>query len=71
MSDGTEMRLIAADAETLTMRWIELVSEKAVADLPIERSMYGELASDLEPWAALKAELEAGLYVDVNRIVRG
>jgi hypothetical protein len=71
MSDGTEMRLVVADAETLTMRWIESVSEKAVADLPIERSLYDDLAADLEPWAALKAELEAGRYVDVNRILRG
>ena len=70
LSDSTELRLAAASDSALTLQWINTASEQSIADLSLERSLYDELAADLEPWSELKAQLEAGLFVDMNRIIR-
>jgi hypothetical protein len=69
LNDGTELRLFEADEARLRLRWINATTEEGIADLPVARDLYDALAADLIPWAALKGDLEAGLFVDMKRIL--
>jgi hypothetical protein len=69
MGDTTELRLIDTEDSQLSLRWLESTTEQGIADLPVERELYSDLAGNVEPWAELKGELEAGLFVDMKRIV--
>jgi len=69
LADTTELRLVRADADTLTLRWMNAVNEEGIAELPLERGLYDEFAGSLEAWADLQADLQAGLFVDMKRIL--
>ena len=69
MSDTTELRLIGTEGAQMKLRWIEGATEKGIADLPLDRALYDDLAGNLAPWAELKGDLEAGLFVDMKRIL--
>ena len=70
LSDGTELRLVQADQTNLILRWINSSTEQGLSDLTLDRSLYEDLAANQEPWEDLKADLTAGLFVDMNRILR-
>jgi CpXC protein len=70
---GAELRLVAVDdAEggTLHLAW-QRSEDEAVGDgLRIRRALYDELAADADgDWAALRAQLGAGPFVDLNRLL--
>lgn len=69
LSDTTELRLVSADDAGMKLRWLDGATEKGIADLPLDRELYDELAGNLAPWAELRGELEAGLFVDMKRIL--
>lgn len=68
LADMTELRLIDAEDGMLTLRWLDASNEEGIADLPLERALYDEFASNLTPWAALRADLEGVLFTDMKRI---
>lgn len=68
LSDTTELRLVETEYSHMTLRWLEGKTEESIADLPLDREIYDDIAGDLAPWAELKGELEAGLFVDMRRI---
>jgi CpXC protein len=69
MSDTTELRLIDVEGSGMRLRWLDATTEEGIADLPLDREIYNDLAGNLSPWAELKGELEAGLFVDMKRIL--
>jgi hypothetical protein len=69
MSDTTELRLIDMEGSQMTLRWLEGTTEKGIADLPLDRELYDDIAVNLAPWAELKGDVEAGLFVDMKRIL--
>jgi hypothetical protein len=69
MSDLTELRLIDVEGSEMRLRLLVAATEEGITDLPLDREFYNELAGNLAPWAALKGELEAGLFVDMKRIL--
>ena len=72
-SDSTELRLTEVAEDALKLHWIDSATEEALDSLSIGRDIYDDLAEDLAddpgPWAPLKADLQAGLYIDMNRLV--
>jgi hypothetical protein len=71
MADQTELRLVAGNAETLNLLWIEAETEGPVAALPVPREIYDDVAGDAEAWAPLRAEFEGKLFVDLKRLITG
>ena len=70
MRDDTELRLVdELEEDTLLFAWMELATEAMAESLEVPRALYDEIAADLEPWADLRTELSAGLYVDMNRLL--
>jgi hypothetical protein len=69
MSDLTELRLIDVEGSEMRLRWLVAATEEGITDLPLDREFYDDLAGNLAPWAVLKGELEAGLFVDMKRIL--
>ncbi len=63
----TELRLLAVEGPELVMAWIDPVNEQMVEGLRVPRSLYDEIAADTTDWQALRDELSAGLFVDMNR----
>jgi hypothetical protein len=69
LADMTELRLIDTEDDVLTLRWLKTVDEEGINDLPLERALYDEFASNLTAWAGLRADLEGVLFVDMKRIL--
>ena len=69
LADITELRLIGANDNRLTLRWLNTSTEEGIADLPLERSLYDEFAGTTAKWAELRAEFSGVLFVDMKRIL--
>ncbi len=68
--DGrTELRLIHAADEEITLRWVDSATEKGIADLPLDREIYDDVEDDMASREALRAALDTGLYVDMQRLL--
>lgn len=69
LADETELRLFAVDGPDLVLAWIVTVTERVVDTMKVPRSLYDEIAADLEAWQELRAELSAGMFVDSQRLM--
>lgn len=70
LNDRTELRLVdVAGDGGLLMRWVNGLTEQGIADLPVPRALYDTLVENLAPWEALLADMRAGLFVDMNRLL--
>jgi hypothetical protein len=70
LRDDTELRLVdELEDDTLLFVWIELATEAVIESVQVPRALYDDIASNNELWAGLRAELSAGLYVDINRLL--
>ena len=67
MDDTTELRLARVEGDTLVLGWIEAKAETPVSIIEIPQS--GLEGYDTEAWAPLRAQVSAGLYVDMNRLL--
>ncbi len=69
MDDTTELRLARVEGDTLVLGWIEAKAETPVSIIEIPQS--GLEGYNTEAWAPLRAQVSAGLYVDMNRLLAG
>ncbi len=71
MADQSELRLTGGDAEQLHFAWIVGNTEQVLATLDVAREEYDAIEDDAEDWAALRADLTAHLFVDIQRSLSG
>lgn len=69
LGDISELRLAGGDGPDLHLAWVDASSEQELASLTIGRALYDDVLADPKPWAALRAELEGRLFVDVKRLI--
>jgi len=69
LDQDTELRLVNADADTLYLIWFRVPSEQFVEGLKVPRGLYDEVTEDADDWAALRAEFDGALYVDMSRLL--
>jgi hypothetical protein len=69
LADTTELRLIAADDESLLFAWVDLASEDHLATLPVQHRLYDAIVTDAPAWAAVSAGLEGRLFLDLRRLI--
>lgn len=67
-ADQHELRLNGGDAAMLRLAWIDSRTETRVATLAVPRDAYDDIAADIA-WDALRTELAAGPFVDMNRLL--
>jgi hypothetical protein len=68
LSNETELRFISVEEGKLVMAWIRAQNEQVVETLRVPRKLYDDVAADEEGWRALRKDLSAGLFVDMNRL---
>jgi hypothetical protein len=69
LRDDVEMRLVEVEGDDLVLALINPVSEKLHETLRVPRGLYDDIAADPDAWQALRHELSAGPFVDVNRLL--
>lgn len=70
LADDMELRLTAATADELELTWTMSGGDLSVEKIAVPRELYDGIAADRGPaWAEARAELGAGTFVDINRIL--
>jgi hypothetical protein len=68
LNDESELRLVDADGDVLTLAWLVSETEQELADLQLQRSSLTAISSD-EAWTPLRARLNEALFVDFGRLL--
>jgi hypothetical protein len=61
--------LLDVEGEEVVLAWIRGAAEELVETLRLPRALYEEIAADRGAWNELRAEVSAGPFVDVNRLL--
>jgi hypothetical protein len=70
VSGDTEIRLAEVGQEHLVLAWIRTADESLVEAVRLPRALYDEdIAADPATWRDLGAQLEAGPFVDIRRLI--
>jgi len=69
LSSDTELRLLGIEEDKFAMAWIRGQTDRVVEWLKAPRQLYDDVAGNEEGWRALRTELSAGLFVDMNRLL--
>lgn len=69
LSDGTELRLVGADDESLILAWLDSADETIVDALEVPRMIYHQVEQDRTAWQQVRTPLEEGLFVDMQRLM--
>lgn len=68
LSGDETMRVVEADDETIVVDVIDDKTEAVSTTASIPRSVYDDVAGDVQAWAALRAELDSDVFVDASRL---
>jgi hypothetical protein len=72
IGSNTELRLLGVDASdrSLVFGWLQSSDEAEGSKLRLQRGVYDEIRADANgDWADLRAGVDAGLFVDLNRMM--
>lgn len=69
MSDDNELRLTGVTDEGLEMMWLNAANGTPLESIKVPLQVYKDVAADTESFADLQKTLEAGPYVDINRML--
>ena len=69
LSDTVELRLVDAAAGDLILCWLDAVADEVVETMLVPKKAYDDIAADGTGWAALRADLVANAYVDMQRLM--
>jgi CpXC protein len=69
LADDVELRLTKAEGDELVLRWIKAASEQPLEELRVPKSLYDDIVAAPGDWKELRAQLTAGPFVDVHRLL--
>lgn len=69
LSEMTELRLVAAAEDSLTLDWLVTATEESADRMAVPREAYDDIVADQEAWKALRDEVASGLFVDMQRLM--
>jgi hypothetical protein len=69
LGDDTELRLLRANGTALRLGWLVSATERLVEEFEVPRSTYDEIATDHKAWQAMRDEMAAHPFVDMNRML--
>ena len=71
LAGDAELRLVTVDPDEneLEMAFIVAQGEQLIETLRIPSELYDEIAADQEDWNELRAEVSAGYFVDIRRLI--
>ena len=62
-----EFRLVGATGDELIVGWLRTSSEEIDDEYGVPRQLLAEIDADPEAWAALRADVSGGMFVDYRR----
>lgn len=68
---GVELRVVDVSEEALNLVWIETASEEVLQAFECKRALLAEIEGNPEGWAAIRASLTGGLFVDMQKLYLG
>ncbi|MBY6056358.1 CpXC domain-containing protein [Leisingera daeponensis] len=73
MAEGIELRLVEADdeADGYVFAWLETGSEQYLEYMTIPAELYRAIQGNPEGWGAIRARLENGYFVDMQKLYMG
>ncbi|MEO0767241.1 MAG: CpXC domain-containing protein [Pseudomonadota bacterium] len=71
LSEGVELRVISVEEDAFEMVWLETATEKAISPITVPRSFYQAIVDAPAPWNKLRARLENGFFVDMQKTFIG
>ena len=66
---GVELRLLRVEDGQLVFVWLNTATDDIDDAIGLDLAAYEDIAADPEPWAPLRAELAAGPWVDLSRLM--
>ncbi len=69
LSNAHDLRLGAVDGDHLVMAWVHGQTEAIEELLKVPRGIIDDIAENADAWAALRAEVSDGLFVDIKRMI--
>lgn len=69
LADGIELRLISVEGDVLKLAAIDSRTDRLEELVSVPRGAYDAIAAAPEAWAPLRAELTAGPFVDIDRMM--
>lgn len=71
MRPGVELRLDRQDGQILTLVWVEALTEAVLESVTADRALLDTIVAAPEAWAAIRADLTMGPFVDMQRLYMG
>lgn len=71
MRPGVELRLVRVLDDDLAFAWLETDTETGLQQLMVARELYDAIAGSPEPWKPMRARLEDGPFVDIQKLYMG
>lgn len=68
-SDDVELRLVEVKEHELALAWMDPRTEAVQQLLDVPKDLYAGIVADAASWAALRDEISAGPFVDMNRLL--
>jgi hypothetical protein len=66
-----EFRLVGATDDELSVGWLRTSSEEIDDEYGVPRQLLKDIHSEPEKWAALRADVSGGMFVDYRRLLFG
>ena len=66
-----EFRLVGATADELIVGWLRTSSEEIDDEYSVPRQLLKDIESAPDAWAALRADVSGGMFVDYRRLLLG
>jgi hypothetical protein len=67
VSADREFRLVGATDDELIVGWLRTSSEEIDDEYGVPRQLLAEIDADTDAWAALRADVSGGMFVDYRR----
>ncbi len=71
LGPGIELRLIGLLGDQMAFIWVNAQTEDAIEEFNIPREWYDSIADNSEAWAATRARLEQGPFLDMQKLYMG
>jgi len=71
LSVGVELRLVHVEEDTLVFIWVRTDTEETLQELAVARALYDSIADNPDGWAAVRAQITNGPFVDMQKLYLG
>ncbi|NEK24102.1 hypothetical protein GV827_17075 [Sulfitobacter sp. JBTF-M27] len=68
---GIELRVVDVAPDTLTLVWIDMMTEDVSQQIEVDRALLLEIEANPEGWNPIRTDLTKGMFVDMQKLYMG